>query len=77
MKYAEKMVEPYKPEPKLKKIPIDAMYVVLVSIVLWAFTGLLPGGEDPNAYVAWWKIPFYAGAIVMFAVWILMPHGED
>jgi hypothetical protein len=75
--YADKMVQPYKNAPRYKKIPIDAAAVVFVSIMLWAFTGLLPGGQDPNAHVDWWKIPFYAAAIVMFAVWILMPHGED
>lgn len=76
MKYAKKMVEPYRPDRE-KKIPISGAALVTVSIVLFAFTGLLPGGQDPNSYVVWWKIPFYALAIVMFAAWILMPHGED
>ena len=76
-RYADKMVQPYKSAPRYKKIQIDTGAVVLVSITLWAFTSLLPGGQDPNAHVDWWKIPFYAGAVVMFAIWILMPHGED
>lgn len=71
------MVEPYKPNSRLKKIPINGQAVVLVSVILFAFTGLLPGAHDADAYVAWWKVPFYALAIVMFAVWIVMPHGED